>query len=389
MRRVFRVVNGGTPTSGPENWDGGVAWATPVDLALVNGGVVGSTQRTLSKRGLQTGSASIPRRSLVLSTRAPIGYVAETTTDVAFNQGCKGLVPTQPVDIRFFRYQFLSLAGQLQAAGQGSTFVELSGDALAASKIVAPSLPKQRAVADYLDAETARIDALIAKKRRLVELVEERWSSFLVLSLKADTWVPLKSFAGFREGPGILAVDFRDEGTPLLRIGNLTDETISLDGSGFLDPVDVRTRWRHLVVHAGELLVSGSATSGLPVVVPPEVDRAVPYTGLIRVWPSSTRLKRDFLRFFLASRLFLDQVDMLKTGIGLQHWGPSHLGQVKMPLPCEDDQSQTVRELSQLRDRVRSVKAALRTQVDRLVEHRQALITAAVTGELRIAGVAA
>ncbi len=91
----------------------------------------------------------------MLSTRAPIGYVAETTSEMAFNQGRRGLVPKTRFDVRYFRYQFVSLSSKLISEGQGSTFVELSGDSLAAVPLHVPPVGQQSAIADYLDAETA------------------------------------------------------------------------------------------------------------------------------------------------------------------------------------------------------------------------------------------
>jgi len=271
------------------------------------------------------------------------------------------------------------------------TQFDISWDTLRLLPTLLPSPGLQRAIADYLDAETARIDALVAKKRRVISLLDERWRSQLIVALfKSEAhWVPLKSVAGYREGPGILAVHFRDEGTPLLRIGNLVDDTVVLDGCGFVDLADVQLKWSHLTVHAGELLVSASATSGVPVVVPPEADGAVPYTGLIRVWPLTGSLDRDFLRFFLASDHFSDQIDRLKTGIGLQHWGPSHLAQTKIPLPPINAQQTSVESLQASRDGLRKTSRSLESQINLLVERRQALITAAVTGELEIPGAAA
>ncbi len=177
LRRLFRVVNGGTPTSDESNWGGGIHWATPVDLGRVHGRTLDGTGRTLSEVGLRSGSVAIPARSLIISTRAPIGYVAETATRTAFNQGCRGLVPARPLDTRFYRYVIVSMSSELQAAGQGSTFVELSGDALSQVRVPSPPIPVQRAIADFLDTETARIDALLTKKRRMIELIELRASA--------------------------------------------------------------------------------------------------------------------------------------------------------------------------------------------------------------------
>ena len=174
IRRLFRIVNGGTPTSDTRNWDGDVAWATPIDLAQANGKRIDSTMRTLSRRGLVSGSKSVPAGSLILSTRAPIGYVSENVIEMAFNQGCRGLVPSVDLDIRYFRYQLVSLEQELDSLGNGSTFTELSGDNLANVRIFAPTVDEQRAIADHLDTETQRIDTLVSKLDHQINLLTER-----------------------------------------------------------------------------------------------------------------------------------------------------------------------------------------------------------------------
>ncbi len=112
--------------------------------------------------------------SLILSTRAPIGYIARTNREVAFNQGCKALVPITDIDARYYTYVLGSSTRQLQGLGQGSTFAELSNEALLGFAVPAPPLAAQRKIADFLDAETARIDALVAKERQLREALVER-----------------------------------------------------------------------------------------------------------------------------------------------------------------------------------------------------------------------
>src|ERR1019366_8444248 len=142
-------------------WNGDVPWATPVDLGPVDGKYLASTQRNLTEEGVRMGSRVVPEDSLILSTRAPIGYIAQTTSRTAFNQGCRGLIPNTLVDMRYFRYQLWALREELVSRGAGSTFMELSTDALAAVPVIRPPLDEQRRIADFLDAETARIDGLI------------------------------------------------------------------------------------------------------------------------------------------------------------------------------------------------------------------------------------
>ena len=190
IRRLFRIVNGGTPTADPQNWDGEVRWATPVDLARVDGGYIDETERRLTPTGLRTGSRSVPVGSLILSTRAPIGYVAETAREMAFNQGCRGLVPVVGMDIRYFRYQLSALRDDLQSLGAGSTFQELSTEALATMRLTCPDVETQRAIADLLDTETARVGSLADKHRRIIELLAERRQAFITAAVTGQIEVP-------------------------------------------------------------------------------------------------------------------------------------------------------------------------------------------------------
>ena len=82
------------------------------------------------------------------------------------------------------RYLFWALTGrhardQMSVAATGVTRFGLRADSIRDLAIRVPSLEKQRAIADYLDTETGRIDALITKKRRMIELLEEREQSLV------------------------------------------------------------------------------------------------------------------------------------------------------------------------------------------------------------------
>ena len=130
LRRLVKLVNGGTPDPSEDNWMGKVPWATPVDLGRANGKIISETDRMLTEKGLLTGSRLIPANSLIISTRAPIGYIAINTLPMAFNQGCKGAVINSDVDIYYLQFALLSKVAELQSLGTGSTFMELSNDAL-------------------------------------------------------------------------------------------------------------------------------------------------------------------------------------------------------------------------------------------------------------------
>ncbi len=174
IRRLFRVVNGGTPAADSDNWGGEVRWVTPEDLGSAMDRYLTVSRRTLTSEGQRAAAPLVPPGSLLLSTRAPIGHIGIVGAPLSFNQGCRALVPRIDLDSRYFYWQLIACRAELQAAGQGSTFVELSGAALAGFRVHAPSINRQRATADFLDAETARIDALVRQRIRQSELLAER-----------------------------------------------------------------------------------------------------------------------------------------------------------------------------------------------------------------------
>ena len=277
-------------------------------------------------------------------------------------------------------------AGLMASVASGANILHLGAENLRRLPIELPTLDEQRRIADFLDDQVSRIDSAIARRARSASLLKERWQASLsrYCDNPKDPRVPLKRVAWWREGPGILTEDFREEGTPLLRIANVKGATFTLDGCNYVDSMMARWRWNHLAVHAGELLISGSASAGLAVEVPVEAEGAIPYTGLIRTAPRSRDLDKEFLRFFLLSRAFGEQVDLMKTGIGLQHWGPYHLSQVAIRLPSVTEQHARARVLESEQS-IATELVESQTKAHLLLrERKRALITAAVTGEFDV-----
>ena len=150
---VAKVVNGGTPKSNvPEFWQGGIQWLTPKDMGKMDSDFVNETPRTITEKGLNRSSAKlVPPNSVIMSTRAPIGHLAINTVAMAFNQGCRGMVPCESLDTRYL-FHFLKLKQKdLEDKGVGTTFKELSGTALKNFKISLPSLDVQKRIVEKLD----------------------------------------------------------------------------------------------------------------------------------------------------------------------------------------------------------------------------------------------
>ena len=145
--------------------------------------------------------------------------------------------------------------------------------------------------------------------------------------------VPLTDAVIFQEGPGILAKDFQSSGVPLIRLKGVEGDFVSLEGCNFLAPEKVASKWSHFRLERGDLVISTSASFGRVSEVTEESAGAVPYTGLIRFQPKTKEIDAGFLRAFLGSSAFMQQVEAMASGSVIRHFGPMHLKQMALPMP--------------------------------------------------------
>ena len=164
--------------------------------------------------------------------------------------------------------------------------------------------------------------------------------------------VPLTNAIDFREGPGILAKDFREEGVPLLRLRNIERPFVDLAGCNFLDPDMVESRWSHFRVVPGDLLVSTSGTLGRVSIATQAAAGSIPYTGIIRMRPADGDVDAGFIRYFLMSPLFQLQAEASAAGSVLRHFGPSHLREMSFPIPSMNEQRAIAGILGALDDKI-------------------------------------
>jgi len=173
---AFDIFSGATPASGqPAYWGGDIPWVGPADLGKLDSRFIELGERSITAEGYAScGTQMVPKGTIILSIRAPIGHMAITSQPMCFNQGCRGLVPRPKwVHTDFAYWSLIARKPQLEAAGQGTTFVELGRDKLRAERIPLPDLDTQKTIADFLDRETTRIDKITEKTQRSIDLLKE------------------------------------------------------------------------------------------------------------------------------------------------------------------------------------------------------------------------
>lgn len=136
-----KCVGGGTPsTSVTEYWEGGtIAWATPKDLSGKKSPVLLSTERKLTETGVKKVSSGVlPVGTLLMSSRAPIGYLAITRTPLSINQGFIGILPGGGLPPSYLYFWAKLNQNDIVQHANGSTFLEISKTAFRTIKLLVP-----------------------------------------------------------------------------------------------------------------------------------------------------------------------------------------------------------------------------------------------------------
>ena len=306
------------------------------------------------------------------------------------------------VDNRFMHHllRSLPLIAEYGARSKGirPSQWDLPWDEFAAIKVSLPTAGKQQAIADYLDTETARIDALIAKKQELVNLVALRLrlavdatlGCSVAEGLAASTdqaWVPVRYIAAVRGG---LTLGKRYEGrtvpVPYLRVLNVQD--------GFLDLADVaelevppEAVARYSLDPGDLLLLEGNGNPenlGRGTIWRGELPTCLHQNHVHVVRPDRARIHPDYLdrviRTSWARHFFTGGSDV----VGISTLSQDRVRSLRIPCPSLDEQTRLVARVTAEHSTAEQLRKHLDLQIGLLREHRQALITAAVTGELEV-----
>lgn len=384
LKRVARLVAGGTPTVDDEkNWataDSGLPWVSIGDMS--DGRPVESTTRHVSNAGVESKRLPIGEAgTLLFAMYASVGAVGTLGVRASWNQALLGIeaIPGTS-DPRFIRYWLEHLKPDLAALSRSNTQDNLNAEQVGNFPFPVMQLAEQRAIADYLDAETARIDALITKKQQLIHLLEERWRALVDHTTSVGLSVRVRHITSLRtSGPRGWADRVGDLGQPFIRSGNLTRDTISLDTSDLarVTPPELAEA-RRSSTELGDTLVgiTGANTGWVASVDDPWANSYVSqHVAILR--PS--RCEPRWLTYSLFAPRSQDQLlggqyGGTKTQLGLQD-----LAELEVSVPSTDEQQRLIQRLdSERRTRVRLVES-VNSQISLMQERRQALITAAVS----------
>jgi len=268
-------------------------------------------------------------------------------------------------------------------AANGVTRFGLTLGGIKGIHINVPDLPTQRAIADFLDRETARIDLLIEKKQRLVELLGEVFFSelerltFSEKPLAAELipfrWVcriaegQVDPTSDFWRGRILIAPNHIESKTGRLIETETAEDQGAISGKySFSAGTVLYSKIRPALAKACISRVSGMCSADMYPIVPDK------------------RLKSEYLLMQLLSARFTDWATIESMRVAMPKINRETLGGFKLFVPSIELQTQSIERFSGFQFRFERATDSIKSSIDRLREYRSALITAAVTGQIDV-----
>jgi len=340
--------------------------------------------------GLQPGDVLVTEGSGSLSAvGAACVWSGELRGTICFQNTLLRLRPRPSTDARFLawwcRHAFAD--GIFASIATGANIFHVSADRVRSLPMSYLPPDRQRAIADFLDTETARIDAVITKKRRLIDLLEESLGSFVRHRLSTvEPKLPLKR-RWIVVDCKHRTPDYVANGYPVVSPGDVTPGRLDLSRAhrfvGQEDLADLADDLRR--PRRGDIIYSRNASIGIASFV----DTDEPFCMGQDVCRITSRDQDQLFLTYVLNSVGIDQLDEQKVGSTFSRVNVAQILELEMPSPTPEVQRALAREFETRCAVHNSTVGLLERQVSLLHERRQALITAAVTGDLDGSGAAA
>lgn len=344
-----------------------------------------------SRKTLREGDLVVVTSS---GSEAHLGKTAIVSDEVAQRSPCfanfvQRLRPNSGADARFIRYFLSSVRAKEEMAALGNTTTglrNLNGALIGSVTFPGPPLAEQRAIADSLDAETARIDALIAKKQQLIDLLNERMSALVdghFAPVGSEPTVPLARLAYVQTGVTLNAAKALEGETvrlPYLRVANVQPGWLDLSEVKEVE-VDTASAARSELRPGDVLMTEGGDIDklGRGTVWRGAIARCLHQNHVFAVRPDPQVLDSDYLANLTRTsyaRAYFESTGVQSTNLASTN--ASKVADFRVPMLPTRTQRESCVTFERAADPLVRAAAKLRTQAILLAEHRQSLVARTV-----------
>lgn len=176
LGQICEVVSGGTPkTNVEEYWNGEFNWITPAEIND-NDYIISDTKRKITQLAIEKKKLTLlPKGTVLLSSRAPIGKVAIAGKEMYCNQGFKNLICSDEICNEYLYWYLKSKKEYLNSLGRGATFKEISKKIVENIEIKLPEIEQQRKIVNKLKEVDKIIQQRKCQSRLLDGMVQSRF----------------------------------------------------------------------------------------------------------------------------------------------------------------------------------------------------------------------
>lgn len=363
------------------------------DLPLVRiRDILGTSFETFVSREVVPESVLIRDGDVVVGMDGDFNVVLWSRGPAALNQRLCLLRANGRADTRFLAYALPAHLQVINDLTYATTVKHLSSGQVRGIRMTAPDLPEQRAIADYLDRETARIDTLIDEQQRLIEMLRERRVASVAEALEGYDRIHLRRLVD-RERPmtyGILqAGEPIEGGVPYIGPSDITGEGASPERDALRTTAsEIASAYRRSVLAGGDVVVSIGPAYGKVAVVSDDLAGANLTQDTVRVALVPELAHTRFVVWALLSRQTADYWDYQIMGATFRRLNLGTLARTPIPLAPLDEQRRIASYLDEQTAKIDALIAETERFIELARERRSALITAAVTGQIDVREVA-
>ncbi|MEH1852187.1 MAG: restriction endonuclease subunit S [Nostoc sp.] len=302
-----------------------------------------------------------------------------------------------------------SIKSQFSSLATGVTRYGLSYKHIKNINICVPPLEEQRAIASFLDCKTAAIDTLIAKKQRLIQLLEEKRTALInqAVTKGLNPNVPMKdsgipwiskipehwevSRLGFLSttiqtgpfGSQLHASEYVENGIPLVNPINIQRGNIVADYQKTVNQeVAIRLSRHKLLI--GDLVFARRGELGRCGVINKNNNGWLCGTGCIQVRVSKIKVYPDYLNLFISIPWVASWLSLESVGSTMDNLNTEIISTLPIILPPKEEQIKIFQYIELKKYLFDKLITTIDRQISKLQQYRQSLITATVTGKIDI-----
>ena len=333
ISEIGEVVGGGTPSTKYKEYystNKDISWITPKDLSGYTKMYISNGERYITSKGLNNSSAKmLPKDTILISSRAPIGYVAIAQKELATNQGFKSIIPDKTKILpEFLYFTMITKKSELENIATGSTFKEVSGKVMKNFEIDVPTIEKQKQIIDKLIPIVRKIELNNEINTNLLELGLE-----LISNINFKNYLPLNKIVEVKDGTHSSPASTLN-GYPLVTSKAIKGTSVDFSQTKNISEADFTEINKRSLVEYHDILVSMIGTVGIVhLVTENPVKYAIKNVGLIK--SSEKNILSPFLYLYLLSDYGQTYIKEHLSGSTQQFISLTSLR--KMPIPISSN----------------------------------------------------